>query len=348
MKFSASKLESLEACPRYRADEFQDKSFADEGTLLHTAVETGSLTGLDDEQHDLVEACLSFKSSLPQGVVTGHEFGMSSDFGEDTLRGRIDMVLYPTRQHTIVVDWKFGKAEVTGAKNNLQGQAYALMAFDCTKSDMVTVHLVCPRQQVVHTHVFYRDKDYQMIRVRLQTIIDRVKDANIKATPSMDACRYCGAKATCAKIQALVLRQDYALIPVPSQEDLKLMLPETRGKLMDLTSILDSWIKQVKQENARFVREGGEVPGYSLKTRAGNPDVVNVPMAMDALVATFGLAKEDVLRGLTMPIGEMAKLVKTKTGAKDAAKMVRDAINTFVQVGEDISYLQRDRKTKDK
>ena len=58
-----STLKYVEICPGYRSSN-ETNVFAEEGTMLHSAAETGDLDGLDEEQIRAVVACLDYIKPL--------------------------------------------------------------------------------------------------------------------------------------------------------------------------------------------------------------------------------------------------------------------------------------------
>jgi hypothetical protein len=54
-----STLKYVEICPSYRSSN-ETNIFAEEGTMLHSAAETGNLEGLNEEQMRLVISCLDY------------------------------------------------------------------------------------------------------------------------------------------------------------------------------------------------------------------------------------------------------------------------------------------------
>jgi len=56
-------LKYVEICPSYRSSN-ETNVFAEEGTLLHSAAETGNMDGLTDEQIRLVVSCLDYIQPL--------------------------------------------------------------------------------------------------------------------------------------------------------------------------------------------------------------------------------------------------------------------------------------------
>jgi hypothetical protein len=62
-----STLKYVEICPSYRSSN-ETNIFAEEGTKLHEAAETGNLDGLDEEQMRLVISCLDYIKPLEENA----------------------------------------------------------------------------------------------------------------------------------------------------------------------------------------------------------------------------------------------------------------------------------------
>ena len=58
-----SALKYVEVCPGWRSTN-ETNVYAEEGTMLHEACETGSMKGLDDEQVRLVSTCLDYVEAI--------------------------------------------------------------------------------------------------------------------------------------------------------------------------------------------------------------------------------------------------------------------------------------------
>ena len=67
-----SALKYVEICPGYR-NENVSTPWAEEGTLLHKACETGELEGLEDEQTSAVATCLNYAEALEKGADEVHK-----------------------------------------------------------------------------------------------------------------------------------------------------------------------------------------------------------------------------------------------------------------------------------
>lgn len=352
-KFSPSALGALEACPKFVYDESKDTTYSDEGQLLHKAVETGDTVGLNEEQAEMVEHCLGFLSGVTAHSPGKHEVPLRITTADgDLLSGRVDFLglNHHTARTAEVIDWKFGSTPVASAKFNPQLQAYALMTFNLHLNvDAVTTHIVAPRLALVTSHTWQRSQ-LPELELRIGTILARAKDPECQPTMSMDACRWCAAKSTCQVLSALVIRQDYTPIPIITKEEYAIMAPETRAKAQQLTEIFEDWAKQVRKNNAQFVQNGGEIPGYALQTRLGNVSIDNLPLAFQTLLTAYGpngLTQDDLLRACSLSLTKLSPIIKelAKGGSdKEMKKKLEETLTAFIVRGEAYSFLKR--KTK--
>lgn len=67
-----SALRYVEICPGFRPTG-ETNVYAEEGTLLHKACETGKLHDLDDEQMKLVATCLDYVETLEKDADEFHK-----------------------------------------------------------------------------------------------------------------------------------------------------------------------------------------------------------------------------------------------------------------------------------
>ena len=135
-EFSPSRLEQLRICPGAHIMQQGlpdvETEWSKEGTLLHNAVATGNLDGLNDEQKETVEKCLNFLDSLvheDDEVLVEQKFSVFDTDGSELTFGYLDLCIF--NQDTgelIVVDYKFGYIPVKDVDKNIQLATYALAA----------------------------------------------------------------------------------------------------------------------------------------------------------------------------------------------------------------------------
>ena len=101
----------------------KDSEWAIEGTMLHNAVATRNMDGLNDEQRTAVTLCIEFLEDIAGDVSKDnirHEdyLEMKSGNGDVITAGLADVVI--TGRKIIVIDFKFGYNEVNDVNSNIQ------------------------------------------------------------------------------------------------------------------------------------------------------------------------------------------------------------------------------------
>ena len=288
---TASGLKYVEICPGFENDTQGLQEAADEGKLLHKACETGDMTGLNDEQQELVTRCLSVAEALLPDV--------EHDLREHVVsvpiinrRGIIDRLIVKA-DAAYAFDWKFGRNPVDDAEVNNQGQAYAVAIMrSMAEVKVVVMVFVSPRCNEVSRHVFSR-QDLPRLETRIETILarrravfDEGREDLLNATDEI--CRYCGNRGTCPALysKALVVAQNYsdtALEIPPKFHPSTWTTPEEHSIGRRLALVLEKWVESVKSHNMQFVMDAGQtIPGFELKSKAGRRDIKDILAAWAA------------------------------------------------------------------
>jgi hypothetical protein len=128
---------------------------------------------------------------------------------------------------------------------------------------------------------------------------------------------------------------------------------EDRSKSMLLARILPDWCTLVKQANVSAVLEYGEdIPGFSLRRRAGSVAVKDPQLVLDAVVNNLGFTYEELLTSGTakVSISKLADLMRTERPVeefdtkRDYVDALVDMLGDAVGRGEEVIFLQKDRK----
>ena len=343
-------------CPCYEPTEFSDNTAAEEGTMLHSAVEMGNISLCeDDDQEFLVTRCIEYQDELvkqynPEKVVVAHEQHVVI---EDLTRGTFDLLIYDDGPKADLLDWKFGRLPVTEAEKNVQVQAYVLGVFlkpELTHIQEVTAHLVCPRQDEVTTAVYLREKK-DLLYERINAIILSVMDEEKSERLNEKGCRMCGRKAKCQAMTSTALTVASNLnLPLPVEfEPGKLVRPEDRSKAQVLSYILEDWAKQVRQFNlSAALEDGEEIPGFEIRSRKGNSKVTETANAIAAICENHGLPQERVAQACTLSLPKVVDELYAyydQKGDKKPKKALRDQVKAeleeYIREGIGITFLQR-------
>lgn len=356
-EFSPSQLGYREACPGWKNEEGEQSVQAAEGTMMHSALETGKLTGLNEEQVRCVELVADLFSDMVGDLGEGAEKHQELRLSIMGLTfGTADLVAVNGKLAKIG-DAKFGWSPVEDAELNLQGWAYAIGVFErWPEVREVEVVFAQPRLDTVSRYTFDRLKDLGNMKLRVSTVIARAKKHKPEdLKPSEFTCLYCGAKATCTALhkKALVVSSKFVELDSDSQlldiyNPEQLATPELRSKAEILRRIMEPWCEKVKKENLRHVMETGEeIPGFEVKTRAGRRSVTNPQIAWD--LVKDRLTPDEFASVTDVSVAQLLKAYSDKApkGSKEKYKQeIEDRLTDagVLQGGDEVRFLQRKKE----
>lgn len=322
-----SSLKLIELCPSY---EKQHKESAnqgrDEGSILHDALERGHLLPLDERNHYL-KSLFNKVRAVERPLLEGAEaiyreerldIGKTGDEGHLTF-GTADVIAaFPSEQRVLVADYKTGEFEVDDPAVNPQVQAYVLGVFERFEwAETVEAVLISPKQaDVMTSHTYKRSRDFDRIRMRLDTIYQRRKEGII--TPVPEACRWCAKFSTCPELrkQLLPLAERYAsyegqLSALP-KFDLNAMFESPQAMrenaprisvFLDLMSFMSRYNDAVRDlVKKTMAEEGLELPDYTLQRRdkkvkaPTNDGYLDDDEALRIAIDEFGVSLIDYIR----------------------------------------------------
>lgn len=302
-KFSASASKRWMGCPGslVLCDGLPDSSsaYADEGTRAHAAAEA-MLTGKspvfdDDDMREHVETYVDNVRQYAEGgeMMVEQKLNYSKYLGVDRQAawGTSDVVIIKGDEIQ-THDLKFGKGEVVSAERNPQMMLYALGAldaFDGLAGDFKHVRMVIHQPRVVKAPQEWDCTVEELLAfgAEAKQAVHWAKAAAIGVAtktqaeweaeylrPSVDACRWCRAKATCPKLRAEVLEtvtkqvpataDDFADLTIPGPAHIKPTDDAWLGASMAKADLIEDWLKAVRAEVERRLLAGGDVPGYKL------------------------------------------------------------------------------------
>ena len=285
-RHSPSSLGYKELCPSFRNRSGSNPA-AEEGTLLHEALENEDFSKLNEEQAFLCGLCRDYRDGelarfkaptiyreLRLTIADGLTFGTADFVAVAGTRG-------------MVMDWKFGRGEIDPADINAQGCAYALGVLErFAELQELEVHFVQPRRQFISKHTYTR-ADMGMMRVRIDTIIRRANARNREEVPGSHCC-YCRKQATCAALRqiALPIASRYSGLVIPEElHPSRISDPAMMAHCLDCAKILKEWVDSVNFHAVDMAINGTEIPGYVLTRRAGRRSI------SDAMAA-YGVVQE--------------------------------------------------------
>lgn len=198
-------------------------------------------------------------------------------------------------KHLHVVDLKYGKGEEVDAVDNPQGAFYAIGAAMASgvwdELEYASFHIYQPR-------ITSDPSVWTMTRAELHAWAERFRLAAIAACrpdapriASLDACRWCRAKAICPENKAFATQQALA-VEAARGHALYGMTPAQLAADYDLMREAKKWIEQRLTALQVYATQqandmGVDIPGYKLVQRRSNRRWID-PTEAIALFRMFG------------------------------------------------------------
>lgn len=362
---SPSKLKNLAICPSYEPDNDREvHPVTLRGTAMHEAMETINDALLDDEETRLVNLCREFLAEEIASAETVIDEQHLKTHDKD-VQGFVDkLMIYAKdpvtgRRKAKIRDYKFGWNPVDSPENNSQAIAYTLACFlQWEDVDEVDFAFLIPRLDMVLQHTFTR-ADVPALKMHVTLIAERVRKlAGKEFNPNLDNCFYCGRKATCEpcinKSLSIARAQpaEHGLTLPAELNPTLLNDPKQIAYGLNVASVLEDWIVQMRKHALRFRQEiGQEVPGYDYIERSAKREVANPVGAWDILSKEFGVTQEEFFSACKVSITQLEKVVKdhAERGQKDkAAEAFTDRLldEGYLTRGGSFYVLQRAKKKK--
>lgn len=339
-EYSPSKLQSLEACPGFVSQDSTNAA-SEAGTMMHNAVETGDLTGLTDEQIDVVEKCRGYiQSKLDEwpGAILYMEEYLPVD-KKDTSAGYLDVgIVKADESEVLVLDWKMGLNPVEPTENNLQGHAYLLgLVLKHPKIKKGRVEFAMPFQGdggLIDAHDFGAEQFDSML-LRIQTVVARAKAAKAARlagqdypglNPNTTTCLFChdDVKANCHALHRIAIKtgKKYDPLVVPDIINPSLIKNATdAGKALKFFAVMKSLAEAYRSAatNKAMCDEDFMPDGYMITTMTRRKVVDNVRFV--ETLRNLGLTNDEILAAAEFTLGPVEKYISERAprGKKKAA-----------------------------
>jgi hypothetical protein len=381
--YSPSKLQLLEACPKYQGTDSVCEA-ALTGTMQHDVADSGiDDARLPDYKAMAAVECMKFCESrakeYPGGTILKEEYLPVDDEeiwvdvepakGEPvserkcfkgTTAGYSDWAIVSADGlKGEVVDYKYGQHAVEDADNNLQGIAYALgllKRFPTLQS--IRVWFIMPHRDELSEHTFTRDQ-FDGLYLRVRTVVGRAVEANKDARDFSTAkattgtCLFCSHVGRCPKVAELVIKlgRKYDPLQVPESVTPSLILDPAQVAIgIKLAQVASTWAEAYRrQATARTVEDPTFVPkGYTLVSTSKR--IIKSAKKLGELAKTFlpESDREKVETLYDLPITALEKLISTAAprGEKDATvkKFGEDALKAeILELGQAHAFLRQSK-----
>lgn len=348
-KHGPSTLKNKAVCAGWMNDPTSDTTLAEEGTLMHAAVETRRTDHLTPEQKTWVDKCIAYVDRLENlpGVygVQREAFLKIRGVTHGTSDHLVARKLPDGRKQLYITDFKFAWNLVDDASTNLQGWAYLLGADEFyTDCDLFTVAFLFPKLDTVLKHTFTR-ADLPRMELAVKTIVARAERFDETGdesmlNPTVEGCLYCGRKATCGKIGSIALatvKKYDPLVVVDNPHSSEITVPHKMAQLVAIAPVLEKMAGSIKEHAKAFAAQNGGIHDengklvYELTTKDAprklNPN--KVADVVDILVRE-GLTEREILACSDLSITQALDLIADKAGKGQKSKR-RGAVEGMLQ-----------------
>lgn len=376
--YSPSKLQLIEACPKY-ASSFTDSEAAATGTKQHNVAETGEDDAtLPDEKILAVIECQKFveeRIALYPGCTVFREDYLPIDGLEvpcpktgkpfkGTTAGYLDVGIVSADWKTAeIADFKFGQNAVEKASNNLQGFGYLLGLFKRFPSlEKITVWFVMPHRDEVTGAEFKRDQ-FDGMYLRIVTVVRRAIEANknpedFSMAVANGGCIFCDLIGKCPKVAETVLRVGKKYRPLDFPESISTNVfkdPAQIEKGLKLAQLLKVWAEAYRSgATAKTIDDKNFIPeGFDLvqMTKRSVKDARALGEFAKSFLNTPELVAQ-VERLYDIPIGKLEKLVSLAAprGSKETTveKFGEEALKAgHIVSGQPFAFLRQSKKSSE-
>jgi hypothetical protein len=283
-------------------DEERSSAYADEGTALHELAAQLLERGVFDASHlldtdffsedvqdtyelteeriEVLNTYLHWVEAQPGEYVVEQRVDLSHVLGPDQ-GGTADCIMYYTTTKTMTVaDLKGGRGVEVSCYQNEQPLLYALGALkryeDVWQIEHVRLVIIQPRLDHIDEWTI-PVAELLAFGDRARAAAEATRDPEAPFVPSEDACRWCRGKAVCPSaarhaIEGLpAIAEDFPsldIVDIPSPE---MLSPVVIAAVVERADFILDWIKAVKEEALKRLKEGHDIPGYKLVSgRQGN------------------------------------------------------------------------------
>ncbi len=286
---SPSKLPRILACPgshnlakKYERER-QRSEYAEEGTMLHSAVEIALKTNqisadimepkLDPEQLGVVQDCVDyFNHTLASAEDCINWYTEEEVYLKEyhaclyDVWGTSDVIIDCTHE-LHVIDWKFGKGIPVYAENNDQLYAYAAGAIgnyeNLKRYKKIHIHCIQPRLDSYDTVTLTPAELAAWLNGRLIPGVVKALDMYADFIPGHSQCRWCPAKVGCRARFTQANKTAAEIFAVHTKLG-DTVTDDEVSKVLLLASQYEAYIKDIRVYIQQKLMSGEEIAGWKL------------------------------------------------------------------------------------
>ena len=334
-KPSASGFSRLALCPgswnlESTLPEQEPNQYMQLGTDVHAVLAgTKDFDSLTEEGQDIATRCLSQFSELIGQLDLGErtkEVIEERFWYDDFFSGAIDRIDFFGEDTAVVTDYKTGRVAQSGAAENYQLRAYAVLvkkAFPQLKTILVAIiqPMAGPK-----TIAEYNEEDLAKAEEEIVGIVTASQNNDAIRTPSPDACKWCRAKSICPEVRGAHKELEVissSVVPRLSNEEI-LAVDEKAEVVLD-------FIDEVRKEMKARMMAGQQFAGRSLTEGRKTRSVTDALAVISALAGV--VEQSDILSCSKLSVTSLEKVYAKARGlkGKDAKQQFEDALGWLIE-----------------
>ena len=344
-KPSASGFSRLALCPgswnlEQTLPPQEENKYMALGTDVHAVLaETKDFDSLTEEGQDIATRCLSQFSELIGQLDLGErtkEVIEERFWYDDLFSGAIDRIDFFGEDTAVVTDYKTGRVAQSGAAENYQLRAYAVLVkktFPQLKTILVAIiqPMAGPK-----TIAEYNEEDLAKAEEEIVGIVTASQSNDAIRTPSPDACKWCRAKSICPEVRGAHKELEVissSVVPRLSNEEI-LAVDEKAEVVLD-------FIDEVRKEMKARMMAGQQFAGRSLTEGRKTRSVTDALAVISALAGV--VEQSDILSCSKLSVTSLEKVYAKARGlkGKDAKQQFEDALGWLIETSTSEPSIKR-------
>ena len=333
-KPSASGFSRLALCPgswnlEQTLPPQEENKYMALGTAVHAVLAgQADFETLTEEGQDIATRCLNEFSTMIGQLDLGErtkEVIEERFWYDDLFSGAIDRIDF-FGDTAVVTDYKTGRVAQSGAAENYQLRAYAVLVKKAYPELKTILVAIIQPLAAGKTIAEYNEEDLAKAEEEIVGIVRASKKHDAPRTPSPDACKWCRAKSICPEVRGTHKELEVvsnSVVPQLSNEEI-LAIDEKAEVVLD-------FIEEVRKEMKARMLAGQQFAGRSLtegrKTRS-------VTDALAVISALSGVVEQsDILSCSKLSVTSLEKVYAKAKGlkGKDAKQQFEDALGWLIE-----------------